>query len=448
MATSTSETEIGCTGELMENIQSGPIKWEASPREKIPFNAYDAGWVVLCIGMAIGSGVVFMPLQMGVKGFWVSVVALLLCYPAVHYLSNLYIRSLSASGQCSDYAGIIAEYLGKNWGAVLSVAYFLTLLKGMLAYSTTITHDTASYLQVFGFTQQSLAQTTWFPFVLIGAMVAIASRGERMLFKVSGPLIIVKLSIVVFLGVSMVPYWDVNNVNFSGPADTLSFVRDVLVSLPFALFSIVYIQILNPMNVAFRKVESDPKIATYRALRASRIAFMILVVSVLFFAFSFLFSINAEDAAGAVSQNISALALAAKVLPGDTVKVLSTVLNIVAILSAFLGIYLGFHDALKGIVLNIVDRISTRSERVDKAMPLLIAAFSVAILTAWVAADVSSMALLQWTVPTFGIVSCLIPVYLVYKVPALREFRTPSVLFVALMGFMLVVSPFFKLLET
>ncbi|EOA5630288.1 hypothetical protein ACH4RN_002752 [Providencia rettgeri] len=29
--------------------------------KKIPFTKYDVGWVILCIGMAIGSGIVFMP---------------------------------------------------------------------------------------------------------------------------------------------------------------------------------------------------------------------------------------------------------------------------------------------------------------------------------------------------------------------------------------------------
>ncbi|GAB3628123.1 Inner membrane transport protein YhjV [Pandoraea terrae] len=431
----------------MANIGSGAVSIGQTSGSRIPFTAYDAGWVVLCIGMAIGSGVVFMPLQMGIKGFWTSAAALGISYPAVHYLSNLYIRSLSASGECKDYTGIITEYLGKNWGMLMSAAYFLTLTKGMLAYAATITHDSASYLQVFGVTQQSLASTAWFPLCIIGVMVAIASRGERLLFKVSGPLIVVKLSIVLILGLSMMPYWNLGNVNFLAPDGALSFVRDVLVSLPFAVFSIVYIQILNPMNVAFRKVESDPAVATYRALRASKYAYIILVVSVLFFAFSFLFSITADEARYAVSQNISALALAARVIPGDTVKLLSTTLNIVAILSAFLGIYLGFHDALKGIVLNVADRFMTRGTTFDRLLPFGIAIASTLMLTGWVVANISSMALLQWSTPAFGIVSCLIPCYLVWRVPALKKFRAQSVLFVAFTGVLLCISPLFKLLE-
>ncbi|MBP0623382.1 amino acid permease [Cupriavidus consociatus] len=415
--------------------------------ERIPFTLYDAGWVVLCIGMAIGSGVVFMPLQMGIKGLWTSAAALAIGYPAVHYLSKLYIRSLSESDECKDYSGIITEYLGKNWSIVLSVVYFLTLTKAMLAYTTTITHDVSSYLQVFHVTEHSLSSTGWFPLLLIGVFVAIASRGEKMLFKVSGPLIVVKLSIVVFLGLAMVPYWHIENVNMAAPDGILSFVRDVLVSLPFAVFSIVYIQILNPMNVAFRKVEADRAIATYRSLRASKYAYMILVVSVLFFAFSFLFSISAADARYAVSQNISALALAARVIPGETVKILATVLNIVAILSAFLGVYLGFHDAVKGIVVNIVDRFITRGPMFDRLLPAGVAVTSTLLLTGWVMANISSMALLQWTTPTFGLVSCLIPCYLVLRVPSLKKFRSASVVFVAFTGFLLIVAPLFKLLE-
>ncbi|WP_316155127.1 amino acid permease [Cupriavidus sp. BIC8F] len=431
----------------MTNIGGGTVRLEGALSERIPFTAYDAGWVVLCIGMAIGSGIVFMPLQMGIKGIWTSVAAILIAYPAVYFLSKLFIRSLSASGQCSNYTGIITEYLGKNWGILLSVVYFVNLTKSMFAYSATITHDAGSYLQVFGVTQQSLASTYWFPIAIITFLVAIASRGERLLFKVSGPLIIVKLSVVIFLGVSMIPYWNFGNIEFIRPQSAIRFIQDVTLSLPFAVFSIVYTQILNPMNVAFRKVESDPAIATYRALRAGRYAYMILVVSVLFFAFSFLFSITAEEARTAVAQNISALALAARVMPGSSVKVLSMVLNIVAIMSAFLGLYLGFSDALKGIVINVADRFMSRGTTFDRIFPAAMAMVSVVILSAWVIANVSSMALIQWTAPTFGIVSCLIPCYLVIRVPALKQFRSVSLWFVALTGILVIAAPLFKLFE-
>ncbi len=412
----------------------------------IPFTRYDAGWVVLCIGMAIGSGIVFMPIQMGVKGFWVSVSALLIAYPAVYCLSKLYILSLSESKACDDYAAIIAQYLGKNWSAVLGIAYFLMIFKGMLAYSSTITRDAASYLQTFGVTQQNLATTPWFALVLIAIMVAIAARGERLLFRVSGPLIIVKISVVVFLALSMLPHWNVSHLGVQVFPEFLPYVRDVLLTLPFAMFSILYVHILNPMNVAFRRIEVDPEIATFRALRASRIAYKILVVCVLFFAFSFLMSVSHEEANSALQSNISALALAAKVMPGEAIKVLSTILNVVAVFTAFFGAYLGFHDAVKGLIKNAVDRFIKRSDVFDRMLPMIVALITVGVLVAWVVFGISAMTLMQMTVPLFGIVSCLIPCYLIYKVPALHRLKSPMVWFVSVYGVLLVVAPIFKML--
>ncbi len=36
--------------------------------QKLPFTRYDFGWVLLCIGMAIGAGTVLMPVQIGFEG--------------------------------------------------------------------------------------------------------------------------------------------------------------------------------------------------------------------------------------------------------------------------------------------------------------------------------------------------------------------------------------------
>ncbi|HDS4602849.1 amino acid permease [Citrobacter freundii] len=418
-------------------------------KNKIPFTSYDVGWVIMCIGMAIGSGIVFMPLQMSVKGFWATAIALLITYPIVYLLTKLYITSLSETQQ-TDYAGTITQYLGRNWGAFLSFLYFFTILKGMLGYAATITNDTSSYLQRFGVTQHSLSDTLWFPLVLLVAMVLVASRGERLLFKISGPFIVFKLMVIIVLGALMVPYWNINNVSMTSPDSLIDLMRDVLVSLPFALFSIVFIQVLNPMNIAFRKIESDPKIATFRALRASRIAYIILVVSVLFFAFSFMFSTTPEQAEMGISQNTSALALMAKIIPENTggfIPVLSVLLSISAILTSFFGIYLGFYDALSGIIINIADRFIVRGKKFNNFLPYLVTLTAIILLWGWVVADVSTMALLQWTVGTFGLVSCLIPCYLIWRVPSLQKYKSPAVIFVSLMGFMLVVSPLFKLLE-
>lgn len=35
------------------------------------FDSTDIGWIVISIGMAIGAGIVFLPVQVGIMGLWV-----------------------------------------------------------------------------------------------------------------------------------------------------------------------------------------------------------------------------------------------------------------------------------------------------------------------------------------------------------------------------------------
>ena len=413
--------------------------------KKIPFTKYDVGWVILCIGMAIGSGIVFMPVQVGIKGIWVFIAAVILSYPAIYWLQNLYLKTLSESIECDDYASVITQYLGKNWGIALGIAYFLMLLHGMFSYSLAVTFDSASYIKTFGLTEGLLSDSIWYGLIIITVLVAIAAQGERLLFKISGPMVVVKFGIIILLGVVMVPYWNFGNI--TAFPDFLPFMRDVFLTLPFTLFSILFVQILSPMNIAYRKVEKDKRIATYRAIRANRVAYIILAIAVLFFAFSFTFSISHEQAVSAFEQNISALAIAAQVIPGSIVKVMTALLNIFAILTAFLGIYLGFQEAIKGIVVNILSRFIPQ-ERINHTV--LHYGVSLGVILAlwfWVSTRFSIFFFMQLGGPLFGIVSCLIPCYLVYRVPVLHKFKGMTVWFIAFFGVLLCLSPFFKFFE-
>lgn len=428
----------------MNNIINQHIESKIS-YEKIPFTKYDVGWVILCIGMAIGSGIVFMPVQVGIKGIWVFIASVAIAYPAIYLLQSLYLKTLSESESCEDYTSIITQYLGKNWGFWLGAAYFLMLLHGMFSYSLAVTFDSASYIQTFGLTKGLLSDSIWYGLLVLVVLVSIASQGERLLFKVSGPMVCVKFGIIIVLGLVMVPHWNFGNIT-AFPA-LLPFMRDVFLTLPFTLFSILFVQILSPMNIAYRKIEADKRIATYRAIRANRVAYIILTVAVLFFAFSFTFAISHDQAVSAFEQNISALAIAAQVIPGSVVKVMSALLNVFAILTAFLGIYLGFQEAIKGIVINIICRFMPEEKINKKLLHVVISIGVVLGLWAWVSTRFSILFFLQLGSPLFGLVSCLIPCYLVYKVEVLHKFKGPGIWFVSFFGILLCLSPFFKFFE-
>ncbi|WP_260436015.1 amino acid permease [Burkholderia sp. Bp9143] len=412
---------------------------------RVPFTRYDMGWVILCIGMAIGSGIVFLPVQVGITGVWVFAASVMIAYPAMYMMQKLYLQTLSESEECENYAGIITQYLGKNWGIFLAVVYFFMLVKGMLTYSLAVTFDTAKYLQSFGVTKGLLSDSPFFSLTLLCLLVLVASQGEKLIFKVSSPLVLFKLGVVVLLGVVMIPHWDFR-IGLPQVPQLKRFVIDTILTAPFTLFSIMFVQILSPMNIAFRKVEKDPRIATYRAFRANRIAYVILVVAILFFATSFSFVLTHEEALSAKAQNISALALAGSVIPGNGVLYMATALNLFAIVTAFLGIYLGLEEAIRGVVMNVITRFIPHERINVRLVSVGICVFIVIGLWCWVQTRFSILLLQQLAAPIYGIASFVVPCLLVYKVPALRKFRSPRVWCVFAFGIVLCLSPVMKAL--
>ncbi|KVI14743.1 amino acid permease [Escherichia coli] len=389
---------------------------ESEWREAIKFDSTDTGWVIMSIGMAIGAGIVFLPVQVGLMGLWVFLLSSVIGYPAMYLFQRLFINTLAESPECKDYPSVISGYLGKNWGILLGALYFVMLVIWMFVYSTAITNDSASYLHTFGVTEGLLSDSPFYGLVLICILVAISSRGEKLLFKISTGMVLTKL-----------------------------LVKNAIITLPFTLTSILFIQTLSPMVISYRSREKSIEVARHKALRAMNIAFGILFVTVFFYAVSFTLAMGHDEAVKAYEQNISALAIAAQFISGDGaawVKVVSVILNIFAVMTAFFGVYLGFREATQGIVMNILRRKIPAEKINENLVQRGIMIF--AILLAWSAIVLNAPVLSFTSIcsPIFGMVGCLIPAWLVYKVPALHKYKGMSLYLIIVTGLLLCVSPF------
>ncbi|EEP0952571.1 hypothetical protein HA015_000508 [Salmonella enterica] len=392
---------------------------ESEWREAIKFDSTDTGWVIMSIGMAIGAGIVFLPVQVGLMGLWVFLLSSIIGYPAMYLFQRLFINTLAESPECKDYPSVISGYLGKNWGILLGALYFVMLVIWMFVYSTAITNDSASYLHTFGVTEGLLSDSPFYGLVLT------------------------KLLVVAALGVSMVGMWHLYNIGALPPMALL--IKNAIITLPFTLTSILFIQTLSPMVISYRSREKSIEVARHKALRAMNIAFGILFVTVFFYAVSFTLAMGHDEAVKAYEQNISALAIAAQFISGDGagwVKVVSVILNIFAVMTAFFGVYLGFREATQGIVMNILRRKMPAEKIKENLVQRGIMIF--AILLAWSAIVLNAPVLSFTSIcsPIFGMVGCLIPAWLVYKVPALHKYKGASLYLIIITGLLLCVSPF------
>ncbi|WP_425593603.1 hypothetical protein [Morganella morganii] len=427
---------INTTRSAAENAGMSKEQWRAATK----FDGTDAGWVIMSIGMAIGAGIVFLPVQVGLMGLWVFLLSSVIGYPAMYLFQRLFINTLAESPECKDYPSVITGYLGKNWGILLGALYFIMLVIWMFVYSTAITNDSASYFQTFGVTEGLLSDSPWYGLILICLLVAISSRGEKLLFKLSSFMVLTKLFIVAALGISMVGMWHLYNIGSLPPAGRL--IKEAVITLPFTLTSILFIQTLSPMVISFRNQNVNREVARFKALRAMNIAFIILFCTVFFYAVSFTLAMGHDEAVKAYQQNISALAIAAKFFPGGWVTVVSVMLNIFAVMTAFFGVYLGFREATQGIVMNILQRMMP-AERINETL-VKYGIMVFAVLLAWGAIILNAPVLSFTSIcsPIFGMVGCLIPAYLVYKVPMLHKYKGISLYLIIFTGLLLCVSPF------
>ncbi|MEI8055488.1 MAG: hypothetical protein WCH10_05785 [bacterium] len=409
------------------------------------FNSDDLGWVVMSVGMAIGGGIVFLPVKVGLEGLWVFLLSSAIAYPAMYLFQRLFINTLVASKECTDYPGVISGYLGKNWGFVLGTLYFIMMVIWIFVYSTVVTNDSASFARTFGWTKTLLSNNPFYGLALVIFLVAVASCGEKYLFRIATGLVLTKLLVIVFLGVSFIPAWSLKNI--ASVPSIRELITKTIVMLPFTLTSILFIQSLSPMVISYRSKGQSVEVAHYRAMRAMTIAYCVLFVTVFFYAISFTLATNREIAVAAYYANISALAMVASTITGQDVQSvavmsLSLILDIFAVFTAFLTCYQGFREACEGIAMNLLSRVMPENNINKKVVALGVLLFTIIVPWGAIALNLPVLSYTLVCSPIFGLVGCLIPAYLVYRVPSLHKYKGLGLKIIIATGIMLIISPF------
>ncbi len=420
---------------LYQQANMTPQQWKAATK----FDSVDIGWIVMSIGMAIGAGIVFLPVQVGVMGLWVFLLSSVIGYPAMYLFQKLFINTLAESKKCTDYPGVISGYLGKNWGIALGILYFIMLVIWVLVYSLAITNDSASYLHTFGITESHLNHNIFYGLALICLLSYIGSKSEKFLFKISGFMAVTVIALVAVMGVLLIPQWNFSNITAVG--DWGKMIKDAIITLPFTLTSILFIQSLSPMVISYRSHEKSIEVARYKASRAMTIAFSILFVVVFFFAVSFTFAISQTEAQHALKENISALAMIAHYFPGSWATIVGIIINIFAVVTSFFGVFLAFKEACKGLAMNILERKYAHEEINTELVNKLTTVFIILIAWTAVALNLPILSFTSICSPIFGIVGCLIPAYLVYKVPTLNKYKGTATYLIIITGILLCISP-------
>ena len=409
------------------------------------FDKFDFSWLIISMGMAVGAGIVLVPVTTGIVGFAIFAISILVAYPGIYLFQKLYIRTLFASKEPKVYKEIVGELLGDRWSFFLGILYFSMMLIWTIIYAEIVAKSLASYLYIFKIIDNPhLEQNVIYSAILMIIMIFIGIKSQKLLVRVSSLLVCALIIAVVLASIFLIPLWSLDNI-VNLPSDNSEFITKTIFMLPFSLTSILFIQSLSPMVMGYRIHYSESKnneIVLQKTLRMMKIAFILLVCLIGFYIFSFSLVIPKRLAMEAASGNQSAFVLLEQNgLSNIVLHICGIVISICAILTSFLSILSGMTESLKGLLKAGFSKFGVDGKVNSRAMDTLV--IIIIFLLTWLSIVFNApiYKLVPLSGPIFGILGCLVPAYMVYRVPSLHIYKSKSIYFIIFIGVILVISP-------
>lgn len=420
--------------ELTKEDFKNPNKWYKQ----------DTVWMLGLFGTAIGAGVLFLPINAGIGGIWPLMIISVLAFPITYFAHRALARFIfSASSADAGIAGVIGEYFGATAQKVFNFIYFFAIYTILLMYAVAITNTAQSFMV----NQMHLPEMprAGVSIVLILVLMFIVRFGQETTMRVMSLLVYPFIGSLLLMGLYLIPQWNGAIFDFSHAAD-MGMGRGIFMTLwltfPVLVLSFNHYPIISPFVVTQRQTYGDDA-ADAKCGQIQKYSYILMVCVVLFFVYSCVLSLSPTDLALAKKQNISILSYLANHFQTPFIAYLSPIIAFVAITKSFLGHYVGAYEAMRDIVL---EAAQIRGKSLSpKKVDLIIVIFM--ILTCWYTAyaNPSILGIIESiSGPTGAVILLLLPMYAIYKIPALAQYRGKiSNIFVIVIGLITVSAIFY-----
>ena len=418
------------------NIPESPSQQTTS----MAWTKKDTTWVLNLFGTAVGAGILFLPMNAGLGGFWPLVLMALIIGPMT-YISHRGLSRFvcSSSIQGSDITQVVEEHFGIAAGKIITILYFFAIYPIVLIYGVGITNTFESFIV----NQLGMSAPPRFLLsgILIAGMMAVMIAGEKVMLKVTQWLIYPLVGILAFMSLYLIPEWKTDILKVV--PTTGSFLGTVWLTIPVLVFAFNHSPVISQFSVAMKRDYGVN--ASRKADIILRNAAMMLVIFVMFFVFSCVLSLSHEQLIEAKTRNLPILSYLANVNDSKFISYFGPFIAFIAIVSSFFGHYLGAVEGMKGI---IVKQLRTNSKSIpDAKLDKFILIFM--FVTIWIVAIInpSILGMIESLGgPIIAAILYLMPMYAVYKVSALKEYRNRiSNVFVIISGILAITAILFGL---
>ena len=411
------------------NSSSNTAEFGASATTKSSWNLHDTQWVLSLFGTAVGAGILFLPINIGIGGFWPLIIMACLAFPMTFLAHRGLARFvLSSKNKGADFTDVVEEHFGVTAGRLISLLYFLSIFPILLIYGVGLTNTVDSFMV----NQLDMASPSRVVLsgVLVAGMISLMLGGEKLMLRAFAMLVYPLVGILFFLSLYLIPSWQMPDMTlpaFSG------FTKTLWLSIPIIVFSFSHAAAISSFANVQRGHYGKEAVAKSEVIlkRTS----LLLIVFVLLFVFSCVLSLSSEQMVAAKAANVSILSYLANITDNSFIATLGPLVAFIAITSSFLGHFLGARESFNGLV---TKQTKLPAKTADK-LGVVIMFFAI-----WFCA-VKNPSILdmmdQLSGPIIAMILFIMPMIAVYKVPALRKYRNrSSTLFILAIGSLAVCA--------
>lgn len=405
----------------------------------------DTVWMLGLYGTAIGAGTLFLPIDAGLNGIWPLIVMVLLAFPMT-YLSHRALCRFVLSGSSSknnDLTDVVVEHFGSTAGNILTFLYFFSIYPILLMYSVAITNTTHSFItHQMGLTPPPRVLLA---LILMLSLMAIVRLGQTSILRAINVLVYPFITILLLLSIYLIPHWSLaflQQTNLQGQ-QTHNLWITLWLLIPVLVFSFSHTPIIS--SFAIHQKQRFGAHADKKSSAILRNSHWMMVLTVMFFVFSCVFSLSPHDLLLAKQQNISILSYLANHFHTPIITYIAPIIAFIAISKSFLGHYIGASEGLHGLLNKSFHKKSQPIDR--KTITIGVEIFMV--ITCWIVATInpSILGMIESLGgPAIAIILFLMPMYAIATVPALKKYRNPlSNIFITTTGVIAISAIFYGL---
>lgn len=415
------------------------------------WNSFDTRWMLSLFGTAVGAGILFLPIRAGTGGFWPVVVMSILIFPMVWLSHRALSRFVCASSDSErDITHAAEEHWGRGTSIVITVLYFFAIYPICLAYGVGITNTFGSFFinqlnitSLFNPDTNQLYPTVRaiLAFVLVASMMIVMLFKEEFITKVCN-ILVYPLCVVLFLfSLYLIPHWKIEAVQ------SMPNIKDFLVviwlTLPVLVFAFNHSPAISTFSKSVRRQYGDDA-----PDKANKILFstaLMLLLFVMFFVFSCILCLDANDFAAAREANIPILSYFANKFDNPIISYGAPLVAFLAILSSFFGHYFGAAEGLNGIVRKTLKSCGKENPNI-KSINIFTTIFMFVTIVLVSYLNPSILGFIEdLGGPIIAAILFVMPIIGMYSVAKMKKWQNKALdIFVLVMGILTIASVIYK----